>query len=169
MTFISIILGVLMIIGGFLCMFTPMSTFLSTGYFLCVMMLVYGVVGIVRFIRKESDVLQLVISVLSIIVGLIALFRPGTTLVFDSMVLTMIAVWLLVQGVITIVVSIKGRDYIEGWGWGVASGVLGIIAGIISFAHPALTAITAGMMIGIYFIESGVNMIVLGAALGSRR
>ena len=55
MTFISIILGVLMIIGGFLCMFTPMSTFLSTGYFLCVMMLVYGIVGIVRFIRKESD------------------------------------------------------------------------------------------------------------------
>ena len=132
MTLISIILGVLMIIGGFLCMFTPMSTFLSTGYFLCAMMLVYGIVGIVRFIRKESDVLQLVISVLSIIVGLIALFRPGTTLVFDSMVLTMIAVWLLVQGVITIVVSIKGRDYIEGWGWAALRACCGYHRHIIS-------------------------------------
>ena len=45
MTVLSIILGVLLIIGGFSCMFTPLATFLSTGYFLAIMLLVYGAYG----------------------------------------------------------------------------------------------------------------------------
>ena len=49
------------------------------------------------------------------------------------------------------------------------AGILGVIAGVYSFAHPVLTAVTAGVLIGLYFIEVGIDMIALGCAIGATR
>lgn len=169
MTILSIIFGVLMIIGGVSCMFTPLATFLSTGYYFAILLLVYGVVGIIRFFKKMAGGLELVVSILAVVVGLIAMFRPGQTLIFDGMILYFIAAWLLIQGVTTIVLSIQARNERSGWFWGVIAGILGVIAGVYSFAHPVLTAVTAGVLIGLYFIEVGIDMIALGCAIGATR
>ena len=48
MTVLTIILGVLMIFFGIFMMCTPLATFLSAGYFLGIMMFVYGIAGIIR-------------------------------------------------------------------------------------------------------------------------
>ncbi len=169
MTVLSIILGILLVIGGFSCMFTPLATFLYTGFYLALLLLVYGVVGVVRFVKKEAGVLELIVSILAIPAGLIAMFRPGGTLVFDGFVLRLIAAWLLVQGVAAIVLGFMAKGERGGWFLGVIAGVLGIIAAFISFTHPVLTAATAGFLIGFHFVETGFNMIVLGAAVGSSK
>ncbi len=169
MTIISIILGVLLVISGFSCMFTPLKTFFSTGYFLGIILLVYGIAGVLRIIsRKEkADALEWIMHILSIIIGLIALFRPGTTLVFDAMLLTIIACWFVVQGVIQIVLSFKLKNVKKGWYWGLIAGILGVILGIYSFMHPGVTAVTTGILIGFYFVESGFSLIALALAVGS--
>ncbi len=167
MSIISIILGVILIAGGVFCMFTPFATFLSAGYMLAIMLFIYGIFGIVRFFQKEAGVLELIASILAIVVGVIAIVRPGGILVMDSFVLNMVSAWLLVKGLINIIVSIQGRDEIKGWGWGVAAGVLSIVAGVLSFLHPGITALTVGIMMGVVFVENGIDMIVLGTALGS--
>ncbi len=167
MTVLSIIMGVLLIIGGIGCMFTPFATFLSAGMMMAIMMFVYGIVGVVRFFHKDSGVLELIASILAIIVGIIAIVRPGSTLVLDSFVLTMISVWLLVKGVLDIVISIQAKNEVKGWGWGVAAGVLSIIAGVLSFINPVVTALTMGVLMGLYFVESGIDMIVFGSALSA--
>ncbi len=41
-------------------------------------------------------------------------------------------------------------------------GVLELIIGIYSFVHPAMMAVALGLLIGIYFIESGINVIIVG-------
>lgn len=166
MTVLSIILGVLLILGGIGCMFTPLATFLSTGYFLAIMLIVYGVAIIVRVCRKEAGALELVLAVLAILAGLLAIFRPGQTLVFDRLILYMIAAWMLVQGCVSLFMSIRVRHECPGWFWGVIVGVLGIILGIYSFAHPMVTALSTGILIGLYFIEMGIDTIVLGTAIG---
>ncbi len=167
MSILSVILGVLLIIGGVACMFTPFGTFLAAGMIIAIMMFVYGIGGIVRFFRKESGALELIASILAIIVGIIAIVRPGSTLVLDSLVLTLVAVWLLVKGVINIVVSIQAKNEIPGWGWGVAAGVLSVIAGIIAFVNPAVAALTIGILMGLFFVECGIDMIVFGTALSA--
>jgi len=48
---------------------------------------------------------------------------------------------------------------------GIILGVLEIIMGIYSAAHPAVLALSLGMLVGFYFIESGINMIVIGCAV----
>ena len=77
MSIISIILGVLLIVGGVCCMFTPFATFLSAGTMIAIMLFIYGIFGIVRFFQKEVGVLELIASILAIIVGVIAFIRPG--------------------------------------------------------------------------------------------
>ena len=165
MSILSIILGVLLIIGGVCCMFTPFATFLSAGFIIAIMMFVYGVYGVVRFFNKESGVLELISSILAILVGVIAVIRPGSTLVIDDFVLNMVSAWLVVKGFLNIIIFIRTRDEVKGWGWGVAVGVLSVIAGILSFMHPMITALTVGIMMGMFFIENGIDMIVLGSAL----
>ena len=129
MVVLSVILGVLLMIGGFACIFTPLATFFTTGYFLCALMLVFGIVGIVRAFQKKADVFEIIVSILAIIVGLIALFRPGSSLVFDGVILIFIACWFLV-----------------------------------AFANPMFTAVTAGVLLGLFFIQIGITLISLAFA-----
>jgi uncharacterized membrane protein HdeD (DUF308 family) len=43
-------------------------------------------------------------------------------------------------------------------------GVVAIILGIYSIAHPAVLAVSLGILISFYFIESGIDMILIGSA-----
>lgn len=169
MTVVSIILGILLIIGGFSCMFTPLATFLYTGYFFTVMLFVYGVFGIFRFFNKQAGGLEFAVSILAVIIGIMSMVMPGQTLVFDRMVLYLISAWLLIQGIMSIVVSIQVRKVRKGWYWGLIAGIIGVILGIYSFAHPLLLAVTEGFLIGFFFLESGFDMIVLGCAIGDAK
>ena len=54
MSVLSIVFGILLVICGFACMFTPLATFLSTGYYLLILLLVYGIFGIVRYFHFVS-------------------------------------------------------------------------------------------------------------------
>ena len=165
MTILSIIMGIIMIFSGFSCMVSPLATFLATGYFLCIMMLFYGIVGLVRAFRRETDPLEIITSVLAIIAGLIALFRPGSSLVFDSMMINLTAAWFLVMGVVSIVVAFKLRRVVDYWWLGLISGILGVILGIYSFMHPSVVAVSSGILIGFHFIETGITMIVMAIML----
>lgn len=169
MSVISIIFGILMVICGVSCMFTPMATFLSTGYFITILMLVYGVFGIVRFFQKKTGVLDLIVSILAVIVGILCLIYPGTSLEINGLILKLIAVWLIIQGVVNIVTSVTAREEQSGWIWGVIVGILGILVGIYSFAHPGVEALTIGVLIGLYFVEAGFDMIVMGSAIGAAK
>lgn len=42
-------------------------------------------------------------------------------------------------------------------------GFLNIVLGAYSFAHPMFAAMTLGVLISLYFIESGFNLIALGS------
>ena len=47
---------------------------------------------------------------------------------------------------------------------GIALGVLEIALGIYSIAHPAVLAVSLGLLISFYVIESGIDMILIGSA-----
>ena len=169
MNVLSIIIGILLVICGFSCMFTPIATFLATGYYLLILLLVYGIFGIIRYFQKQSTPLNLIVSILAVIVGILCLIYPGTSLEINGLILKLIAVWLIIQGVVNIVTSINAREEQKGWIWGVIVGILGILVGIYSFAHPGVEALTIGVLIGLYFVEAGFDMIVMGSAIGAAK
>ena len=153
--------------GGVVCLFNPGETFLAAGYVMTILLLIYGIIGIVRVIQKKSQPLELIPSILAVIIGIIAIFRPGTTLVIDGLMAILFAAWFIVQGIISIYVSIASRKIQKGWIWicGLIIGIISLLLGILSFVQPLVSAVAIGILIGIYLIEAGLNMIVLATAV----
>ena len=153
--------------GGVVCLFNPGETFLAAGYVMTILLLIYGIIVIVRVIQKKSQPLELIPSILAVIIGIIAIFRPGTTLVIDGLMAILFAAWFIVQGIISIYVSIASRKIQKGWIWicGLIIGIISLLLGILSFVQPLVSAVAIGILIGIYLIEAGLNMIVLATAV----
>ena len=81
----------------------------------------------------------------------------------DGMLIYLMAGWFLLQGIVDIFLSFrqKKRGEGKGWIWTMILGILGLLVGIYSFVHPLFAAFTIGILVGIYFIESGINMVVI--------
>lgn len=98
-----------------------------------------------------------------LVIGVIALFQPETAAVI---MIQFLAVFWLIDGILTLAKSIKGREIIPAWKWGLFTGLMSIIIAVIIFAYPALTAATfAGFIVYVVAflaIFSGVSSIVTG-------
>lgn len=164
MTVLSIILGVLLIIGGFSLMFTPLVTFLGVGYFLIILFFILGILGIIRAVMEKRYGLEFAFSIIILILGILGLIIPGAAMMDNFAVLFLAAAWFLVHGVYTIIHSIRGKKIGVSTGMivlGVILGILELVLGIYSIAHPFVLAVTIGILIGFYFIEAGINLIVV--------
>ncbi|MCR5775704.1 MAG: DUF308 domain-containing protein [Lachnospiraceae bacterium] len=165
MTIISIILGAIMIIVGMSCAFNPGATFLQAGFLISIFMLVYGILGIIRVFKKQSGILDAVISVLALIVGVCAIIKPGTTLAVDIMIIYMTAAWFTLRGIFEIILAFSVKNINRNWIWELILGILSLVVGIYSFAHPTVMALAIGLLIGFYFITTGIDLIVMAVAV----
>lgn len=168
MKIVTIILGILMAICGISCICTPVMTFLEAGYFLVILLLVYGIAAIVKAVAQKEYGMPFLFGILSTVLGIVIMVVPGLKLMTDGMLIYIMAVWFLMQGVVGIVLSFRQKK-LKGKGWigTLILGVLGVLLGLYSLAHPLLLAFTFGVLVGMYFIECGVNMIVLASSIPS--
>lgn len=154
-----------MIICGFSCMFTPLLTFMSAGYFIVILMTVYGIFGIISAIKYKRFGVGFVFSILSVILGVGSLFFPQMLLLTDSIMIYITAAWFILLGIVEIYtsVAISRKAGFSLWVLQLILGILAILIGIYSFFHPAALAVTIGVLIGIFFIETGLSMMFLPA------
>ena len=96
-------------------------------------------------------------GVLAILFGILAWLWPGMTL---AVLIILYAVYALVDGVMGIVVGIRGRN----WGYALL-GLVGVIAGLVAVAWPLLTALVLVTIIGVWAIVIGVMEIVTAIRL----
>ncbi len=165
MKVLTIILGAIMVICGISCMCTPLMTFLEAGYFLVILLLVYGVGAIIEAIREKKFGLTLLLGVLSIILGLVILFVPGLKLMTDGLLVYLMAVWFLVQGIVSIFHAFTQKKLEnKNWVWILVLGIIGVLLGIYSLVHPMVMAFTFSILVGFYFLECGINMITVACA-----
>ena len=162
MTVLSIIIGILMIICGVSCMFTPLITFLDAGYFIVILVAVYGVTGIVKGIAAKKFGLSFVFSIISVIFGVAVLFFPKLMLLTDGVLIYMTAAWFVLMGFVAVFSSLGVRKVTGSKFWilQLIFGIIGILLGCYSFFHPAVVAISIGFLIGFYFVEAGITMLV---------
>ena len=162
-----VIMGTLMILGGISMLATPLLNFISAGYLIIILFFVWGIFGIVRGISEKCFDKKFFFAILSLILGIVGLFVPGAALMNNFVILYLAAGWFIVHGVLSIIDAIAAKKDGADTGTmilGIVLGILEIILGIYSFAHPAILAVSLGLLIGFYFIESGVNAIIIGKA-----
>jgi uncharacterized membrane protein HdeD (DUF308 family) len=88
------------------------------------------------------------------VAGLLLLAEPGATTVILVQVL---GIWWLASGIVHVAsIFVDSKQ----WGWKLASGVLGIIAGLITVQHPLWSAVvlptTAVFLVGMFGLLFGV-------------
>ena len=93
----------------------------------------------------------------AVIFGLIALVAPGIALLAFIYVF---AAYALIDGGIAIITAIQERELLDRWGWVLFEGILSILAWIIAFANPSLTAVVLLYIIAAWAIVTGIMEIV---------
>lgn len=158
-----------MALCGISCMCTPVITFLEAGYFLVILLLVYGISAVIKAVVRKEFGIPFLFGILSVILGVVIMVVPGLKLMTDGMLIYIMAVWFLMQGVVSIFMSFRQKKLAQGKGWigTLVLGILGVLLGMYSLAHPVLLAFTFGVLVGVYFIESGINMIVIAVSVPS--
>jgi uncharacterized membrane protein HdeD (DUF308 family) len=106
--------------------------------------------------------LVLLRGIAAILFGILALAWPQVTLV--SLVLLWGA-WALIDGVTALVAGWKAKDGGKPMWQIVLVGVVGIVAGVLTFVMPGVTAIALLIMIAVWAIVSGVFQIVAAIRL----
>ena len=166
MTILFTVMGILSIIAGFSMLATPLLTFISLGHCIIMLFFINGVLGVVRGFIEKNYGRAFWFSILSLILGIIGLTVPGMAAVNNSILLYLAAGWFILHAVLTVIAAIQSKEE-TGTGFmifGIILGVLEFIMGIYSIAHPAVLALSVGLLAGFYFVESGVHQIFLGSA-----
>ena len=171
MVAVSIILGIVCIVGGIYCMVSPINTYYSVMTLFAALLLVYGIYGIIRFFKRKALVPEFIISIVSVILGFVYLFRPGNTgssgmMGLDRIVLFLTAAWFLIKGCITVYYSVKTRYFNNHWVLLFFSGLLSVILGIYSFIYPSTAATSIGILVGMWEIQCGIDFLTLGTTVG---
>jgi uncharacterized membrane protein HdeD (DUF308 family) len=102
-------------------------------------------------------------GVLSVIVGVIALFFPGATILTAAIFLGIV---LIVQGIAEIAAAVRAGPGAAGRGWLVAFGVLVLVAGVLVLFNPGGGILVMVWGLILWFVVAGVNDLV--AAYSSR-
>ena len=98
----------------------------------------------------------------ALLLGLFGLLVPGVTLVA---LIWLFGAYALVDGVFAIIASVRAAERHERWWPTLLEGVAGVLAGLLTFAWPGMTAILLVYMIGGWAVVTGVLKIVAAVRL----
>jgi uncharacterized membrane protein HdeD (DUF308 family) len=97
-------------------------------------------------------------GIAAILFGLAAFLWPGLTL---AVLIALFGAYALVDGVFTLIAAIRGG--VQGSrAWLVVEGIVGILAGIVAFVSPGLTAFALVYVIAAWAVVTGVAEILAG-------
>lgn len=170
MKIFTIIMGILLILGGISCVFMPGITFLSIAWILGICFLVMGVNICIAYFherkKEESSIWDLVSGGLTILFGVLLLTNVYAKFLTEAMIIYGFVFWLLATGGMRIAASIQlKRAGVKYWIWMFLVGALTIIIGVYALFHPGVTARALGYLIGIVVIIQGINLLSFGLSM----
>jgi uncharacterized membrane protein HdeD (DUF308 family) len=157
--------GVAAIIFGILAFVWPGITLLTLVLFWGAFALVDGVLAIIAAVKGGNPMPRwwlAIVGIAGIAAGALTFLMPGLTAL---VLVTFIAAWAIVLGVMEIYGAIKLRKEIEGEWFLILNGVLAVIFGILLLWRPGIGALTLVWIIGAYAIILGIIYIAFGLKL----
>lgn len=161
--------GVIMIILGVLALSFPVVASAWVTVMVAIAFLVAGIVGWVdnlsraRRLSRWHCFWRLVVSSLSLVAGIWMLLQFKSGMVPAALQIkalaTAIGIVFLVEGVVMTLLSLVNRST-PGWGWGLANGLVTLLlGGLILTMSPAGLLSVLGLLVGISFIFSGIDLL----------
>lgn len=107
----------------------------------------------------------LVRGIAAVLFGIAAFVWPGLTV---AVLMLLFGAYVLVDGVLSVIDSIRYRNRIDIWGWWLLDGVLGIVVGALTLFMPGVSAFVLLMFIAGWAIVGGVLRIMAAIQLRKR-
>lgn len=170
----SVIFGILMILAGISCLFSPVSTSLALGYIVGLSMVIDAVGRFIDWLQEKKNGLadgwMLAGAILSAVFGFFILNSAALQLSVDLFIVYYTACWLLFHGIFAIARAWKIRRIHKNWDTKILAthwyiplciGILTCVFGVLCLFKPLIMATVIGIFIGIGIIGVGANMITL--------
>jgi uncharacterized membrane protein HdeD (DUF308 family) len=160
---------------GFVTLLAGLLTLAWPGRTIVVIAVLFGiqlvVAGIYRFVAAlavdeasgGTRVLVALLGVLSFIVGLYALRHILVTVAALALLL---GIFWIVNGAVEVFAALSDRG-MQGRGWTILMGLLGVVAGIVVLAYPAISLATLAVVLGFWLLVYGIMEVALAFRLRS--
>lgn len=152
--------SILMIVTGVICFFNPGVVLISLAWLLGVSVLLDGISSICYYFgmgreHRGSDWL-LFDGIVSVVLGGLVIFS-NLYIEMGVMLPMFFSIWIICKGVFGTVHSFEMKKMGGSSWWGLLiCGVITILLGIMTFIHPIVGAITIAVLVGCFFLVSGI-------------
>lgn len=154
---VGLLRGVLLIIFGVIAVAWPGITALALVVTFGIFAVVDGILALIDAIRYRAlghTGTAVLLAILTIIIGVVALVYPTKT---ATVIVILIGIWAIVAGLVGIGGSLNLKDIPgSGWGWGLVSGILTVIFGILLLVWPKSGIVSVVWLIGLWAIVIGI-------------
>ena len=179
--FLVILIGLLLIVGGVVCLFRPVSTFLTTGYIVGVFILCDAIANIIAWFDAKKYInisgWYLFDAIMSLIFGIIVVVNGRMQFAVDMAIVYMVCAWVIIASVFRISLAIrikKVNDKLPNmfknsrWISLLVVGILMIIFAVICMVQPGIMSALLGTFISMTIIFNGVGLVTLGSYIPSK-
>ncbi|QIB68976.1 hypothetical protein Ami103574_06410 [Aminipila butyrica] len=167
MRILTIISGIMMVLTGLWSIANQGVAFAAVAFVLGTAMVLNGLVVTAAFVKMKKRAVGLgwVLSdaLVGIILGSIVLAGQLAT---DLMILMFFGMWMIFCGCSRLVGgwTLKKQED-KSWEWTLGLGFLATVAGIYSFLNADMAGLTLGILIGIFFLIQGANVLTFGISM----
>ena len=174
MIIFNVILGVLAVLSGVQRIAFPGVGFmLDTGWIVAILLMLWGVNTIAAYYNAKelarygvhqyafAGGLGLLGGILAVVVSVMAMFSSEVQAMLTAFVLAIFGVWLLIDGISTVLMSVRVHRSMPGAPWipGLVLGILLIVAAVFAIFDWVVAATTIDTLFGILLIMFGVRLI----------
>ena len=160
---VLVVLGVLTIAGGILALVYPDVTVSVLAIIIGISLLIYSGIDLVEAFMVDSDtstkVLQVLVSIIGIIAGVICLRRPIDALLF---IVVVAAIWLIIAGIVMLVRAFATQG---NRGLRAIAGFAVLAVGLVLISWPDIGVGTLAILVGIGLIIRGAYAIAAGMTI----
>lgn len=162
---LRIAFGVVTAIAGGLILAWPGGTVVAVAVLVGIQLIIGGVFRAITAFTFDADsvaarILFLLLGILLVILGILCLRSPLQTI---AVLVLLFGLSCIVSGTLELFHGFTG-----GGGWAIASGVVGILVGIVVLSYPVSSVATLIWLLGIALVVIGLTSIV-GAFTPNRR
>lgn len=165
--YIPFIIGIIFILIGFWVIATPLESYMTLAILFAASFLASGILGIVFSVSNRKELSNwgwlLALAILETIIG----FMLVTNIVTSGIILAIyVGLTLLVRSISTIGAAVDMKNFgMEGWGWIIAFGIIGMILAIVLIARLDIAGLTLIYLTSFAFLATGISAIVTATYL----
>lgn len=175
MRILTILSGILMVLSGVFCFMNPGQTFLVLAFIIGLVMVLNGIIHTLAYLigrgfhnKGDNNGWILTEALITLVMGILILCNQ---LVVDAAIPMVFGIWVVVSGILRIEASthINKQKKRSNFRVTLLLGVLTTVVGIFGFINPMMKWLGTAMLMGMFMVMQGVNVLELGINMPHER